>query len=177
LLGRRVGVETWPFGTARSPLTARARLCRDVAPARKPANLAGLRSGSSTAETTKTTFAPSGRCGTSASVNVNGPRWLVAKLMSQPRAFLVGRICMMPALLSRPAIGNRSATISAAARRTLARSDKSQTTGTARRPICSMILRTSSSFLGSRPTRMIVADLASSSAAARPMPEVGPVTM
>ena len=45
----------------------------------------------------------------------------MANVMSQPSAFWVARICMMPALLSRPAIGSWSATISAAARRTLDR--------------------------------------------------------
>jgi hypothetical protein len=56
----------------------------------------------------------------------------------------------MPALLSRPTIGNRSATISSAARLTLKMSDKSHTTGTAHWPIFSMAFRTSSSFLGAR---------------------------
>jgi hypothetical protein len=62
--------------------------------------------GSSTADTPKTTFAPSGRCGTSASVSANGPRWFVANDRSQPNEFFVGRVCMIPALLSRPTICN-----------------------------------------------------------------------
>jgi len=84
---------------------------------------------------------------------------------------------MMPALFSKLAIVNRSAMISAAARRTLARSDKSQTTDTACPPFCLMAFRTSSSFLGSRATSTRVPCFASSSAVARPIPEVGPVMM
>jgi hypothetical protein len=64
--------------------------------------MADLRSGSSVAEQVNTTFAPSGRRGMSASVNANGPRWLVAKAISQPCALWPGRPGMTPALLSRP---------------------------------------------------------------------------
>ena len=76
----------------------------------------------------------------SASVSANGPRWSVANVVSQPWAFFVGRVWPnLPALLTRPASGRRSAMISAAARRTLARSDKSHTTGTAWWPARSIV--------------------------------------
>jgi hypothetical protein len=67
--------------------------------------------------------------------------------------------------------------ISEAARRTLARSDRSHTTDTACWPFCSMIFCTSASFPRSRPTKTTVPCLASSNAVQRPIPEVGPVMM
>jgi hypothetical protein len=113
----------------------------------------------------------------SASVSTNGPMWFVANALSQPNAFLVSRIGKIPALLSRPTIGRSSAMISAAARRTLARSDKSQTTDTACWPVCSIAFCTLSSFPLSRPTNTTVPCFATSNAVARPIPEVGPVMM
>ena len=97
--------------------------------------------------------------------------------MSQPSAFLVGRSCMIPALLSSPAIGSPSSMICAAAFRALAGSDRSQTTGTARPPSRAIVCRTESSRSGERPTSTTVPCLARSSAVCRPMPAVGPVTM
>src|SRR5260221_6454008 len=112
----------------------------------------------------------------SASVNVNGPTWLVAKARSQPCALRPARLGMMPTLLSRPAIGRSSATISAAARRALGMSDKSQTTDTAWPAGCVWIsVSTSLSLFGSRPTSTTVPCLESSSAVRRPIPDVGPV--
>ena len=43
-----------------------------------------------------------GRLVISASVSAHGPRWFVTNDMSHPSALLVGRLCMTPALLSRP---------------------------------------------------------------------------
>jgi hypothetical protein len=59
----------------------------------------------------------------SASVSTNGPMWFVANALSQPSAFFVARIGKIMALLSKPTIGRSSVMISAAAHRTLARSD------------------------------------------------------
>ena len=66
--------------------------------------------------------------------------------------------------------------MSATAHRTLAGSDKSHTTDTARWPFFSMVFCTSLSFALSRPTKTTMPCLANSNAVARPMPEVGPVT-
>src|SRR5437899_10188545 len=56
-------------------------------PPRKPAIAAGLRSGSSTADATFTTSAPSRRCGNNSSVNKNVPKWFVANVESHPTEF------------------------------------------------------------------------------------------
>jgi hypothetical protein len=83
---------------------------------------------------------------------------------------------MMPALLSSPASGKPNPATSAAARRTLAMSDRSQTTGTARPPGRAWTSAwTSASLPGSRPASTTVPCLASSSAVRRPIPDVGPV--
>jgi hypothetical protein len=124
----------------------------------------------------KTTLAPSSRWGTSASVNANGPRWFVAKVVSQPAAFFMTRGFWTPALLSNPTIGRSSAMICAAAPRTLARSDMSHTTGTACPPSRSIAFFTSLSLPLFRPTSTSVPCLAILRAVSRPTPEVGPVT-
>src|SRR5260221_10267335 len=112
----------------------------------------------------------------SASVNVNGPTWLVAEARRPPCALRTARLGMMPTLVSRPAIGRSGATGSAAARRALGMSDKSQTTDTAWPAGCARIsVSTSLSLPGSRPTSTTVPCLASSSAVRRPIPDVGPV--
>src|SRR5262249_8328236 len=90
-------------------------------PPRKPTIAAGLRSGSSTADATFTTSAPSGRCGNNSSVNKNVPGGFVANVESHPTEFCVACFCLTPALLNTPAMGSFSATISATARRRLAR--------------------------------------------------------
>ena len=97
-----------------------------------------------------------------------GPRWFVAKLMSHPCAFFVGLCCWIPALLMRPAIESFSAAISAAARRALVGSDRSQTTDTAWWPWPAIVFCKPSSLARSRPTRTTVPCFASSSAARCP---------
>lgn len=67
---------------------------------------AGVRSGSSTPEQMKTTWAPSGRPLTSASVNANGPRWLVANARSHLCALSPALMGMIPALFNTPAISS-----------------------------------------------------------------------
>src|SRR5207245_7668388 len=93
-------------------------------PRRKPAIAAGLRSGSSTADATFTTSAPSRRCGNNSSVNKNVPKWFVANVESHPTEFCVACFCLTPALLNTPALWSLSATNSTTAHCPLAVSSR-----------------------------------------------------
>ena len=165
MLGRRVGVRTWHGGATRLPFAARARLGRDIATASETSSHGGLAFG---------VFHPG---------SYEDDVCPVGKMWDQgfgqhERSEMVGCECHVPALSGlRSSRLEHACIVEQADDRKPQRASHSQCPTNRTRPEPRARPFSRGPFglrrvSWGRPTR-----LASSSAMARPMPEVGPVTM